>query len=554
MYDDDDEVDTSRDEIEAFKSFHAEPDNPWEQTDDDDEELEDGPDENIAEEQVNGVNQSAESIQRDMEISNTPLVVNTKGESAYCNVTMESKHDPKIEADDSEEIKDSIPRLTDVSLARYVKKKLGNEIGYIPDKQMMMLYSTEDNRWLQDGNLHYTKQKIRLLLDDLPYLTNDKNEQAKIMNRVESSGFPPSIAAELKLIANKMGENNFDANPMLMGVKNGVIDLESGTFRAGKVEDHITRTAGTPYDPKGTCPRFQQFIYEIMCEDMEMVEYLQTFMGYICMGHNPDQIFMIMQGRGDNGKSLLLNVIERMMGGYATPMALATVVDNGRETVGDDLMSLVGFRAMVARELKKYQVLHAAKLKMLTGNDSFLARHLYGRYTSIQTTGVPIIGTNEFPKIMDSSNGLLRRMRLMPFTYEASKAKKDPSLLMKLMPELPGILNWCLEGLKRYQAGLFKEPKKMRDMMENLRQERSPLELFIFSHYEKSSQDKIGSSDLYRRYQEWKETTANAPELSHKQFSLDVERLGIEKLRPKGTVFCLKPKEIIGWNDDDIDE
>ena len=553
MYDED-EVDISRDEIEAFKSFDGEPENPWEPKDNDDEGLDEGPDETNPEELVNVVNQTAELIELDKEVSNTPLVVDTQGDYAHTNENLKSIDVSEVEAEDSGKIENSIPRLTDVSLARYVKKELGNEIGYIPDKQMMMLYSTEANRWLRDGTLHYTKQKIRLLLDEIPYLTNDLDERANIVNKIERSGFPPSIAAELKLIANEMDENIFDANLMFMGVKNGVIDLETGAFRAGRVEDHITRIAGVPYESKATCPLFKQYIYEIMCEDMEMVDYLQTFMGYICMGHNPDQIFMIMQGRGDNGKSLLLNIIEAMMGGYATPMALSTVIQTRNETVGDDLMSLVGSRAMVARELKKEDVLHATKIKKLTGNDSVLARHLYGRFTRIQPTGVPIISSNEIPKITDTSNGLWRRMRLMPFTYVASKAKKDTKLQHKIMPELPGILNWCLEGLKRYQEGLFKEPKIMRDMMDDLRQERSPVAKFIFSHYEKSSEVKIKSSELYRDYQVWKDTTADAPELSHTKFSTEVEKLGIEKSRPKGTVFGLKPKEVVGWNEDDLDD
>jgi P4 family phage/plasmid primase-like protien len=551
MFDDDDEI--RRDEIEAFKSFEGKPDNPWESEDADDEGLDEGTVVNNPEELVNVVNQFAQLIELDKELSNTPVVVDTQGEFSPSNEVVKSNEVSEIEAENSEEIENSIPRLTDVSLARYVKKTLVNELGYIPDKQMMMLYSTETNKWLRDGNLHYTKQKIRLLLDDIPNLTNDKNERDYIINKIERSGFPPSIAAELKLIANEIHENIFDANPLLMGVQNGVIDLSTGEFRPGKVEDYITRMVGVPYVSTATCPLFEQVAYEIMGENMELHDYLQMLMGYICLGHNPDQIFVIMQGRGDNGKSLLLNIIELMLGNYATSLPLATVVDTGRETVGDDLMSLVGYRTFIARELKKEQKLHAAKLKLITGNDTVSARRLYGHPETIRVRGVPIIGTNEIPQITDSSNGLWRRMRLMPFTYIAEDAKKDPDLIIKLMPELPGILNWSLKGFNKYQAGLFKEPKIMLDMKQNLRDDRSPLEMFIFSHYIKSSEVKVGSKELHDQYLEWINKTANAPYMSQIAFSKALVNLGIEKFRPKATMFGLKPKEVIGWNEDEIE-
>ena len=450
--------------------------------------------------------------------------------------------------------KESLSLNTHVKLAEYVAKSLGHEIGFDPERDLIMIYDHEKQKWQNDVKLHTTKKSIRRIFKQLVESMDEGKERENLTNIVEHASIPYRVATELKLVVDEVGQDEFDADPMLMGAQNGVIDLATGEFRPGKVEDLITRMAGVPHESKATCPLFEQVAYEIMGENMEMYEYLQMLMGYLCMGHNPDQIFVIMQGRGDNGKSLLLNIIEAMLGQYATPMALPTVVDNGRETVGDDLMSLIGFRIFVARELKTEQKLNAAKLKMVTGNDRVSARHLYGRFTPIRPRGVPIIVTNEIPEITDGSNGLWRRLRLMPFTYVVPENKKDTELEKKLLPELPGILNWSLRGLKKYQAGLFKEPKIMLDMKQHLRDERSPLELFLFSYYEKSSEVKVGSQELYQHYLKWINANAFGRYMSQKAFSNAVVNLGIERTRPKATMFGLKRKEVIGWNEDEMED
>jgi putative DNA primase/helicase len=339
---------------------------------------------------------------------------------------------------------------------------------------------------------------------------------------------------------------------MLLGVKNGVIELDSGTFRPGEVEDFISRTANVNYDQYAECPRFEQFVKEILEDDKELIDYLQTLIGYLCMGHNPDHLLVIMQGRGNNGKSVLLNVIEALLGEYVNAIPLATMIKVRNETVGDDIMSLLGYRVLMARELPQDQTLNSAKLKQLTGNDSTSARHLHGKYELVRVKGTFIIATNEIPKITDVSDGIWRRMRLIPFRYVVPDSKKDPHMEEKLLEELPGILNWAMVGLKRYLADIFEEPQIMKQMKQDLRLERSPLEVFVYTHYEKCTPGQVSSQKLYQHYLQWAKTTANAPHYSHKKFSMDLVKLDIDKSRPKETIYGLKPKEKIGWSDPEV--
>jgi len=64
-----------------------------------------------------------------------------------------------------------------------------------------------------------------------------------------------------------------DADPMLLGVLNGTIDLKTGVFREGLREDYITKQCGVAFDPNATCPNWEAFQLKIACGDTELIAY-----------------------------------------------------------------------------------------------------------------------------------------------------------------------------------------------------------------------------------------------------------------------------------------
>lgn len=463
----------------------------------------------------------------------------------------EEKEKEKKEEEEEEDNQVQPLRLTHTGLAAYVAEILGNQVGYVEDKDLVMLYGKDEKKWHRDTRLTKTKKTIRQVFSTLVDGTYDPAEQEKLRRYVENSSIPSSVAAELKLVIPEMKLDLFDANPYVLGVSNGIIELESGKFRSGRVEDYLTRSAGVAFDPHERCPRFERFINEIMLDDQELILFLQTLFGYLCIGANLSNILVFFQGRGNNGKSVLMNIIQYLFGDYATSLPLAAMLKGRNETVGDDVMALLGYRVWLARELAKDEILHSSKVKLLTGGDSTSARPLFGVFGSVRPIGTPLISTNELPRINDTSDGMWRRIKIVPFRYRVEDSTKDEKLESKLLQELPGILNWALEGLKIYWKHKFNQPQIMVQMLEALRQNWSPLEIFIWSYYEKSSPGEVTSMQLYQHYVEWAQTTANAPNFSQKRFSMEVVTLGIERTRPKETVFGLKRKAQSGWIDPD---
>ena len=90
---------------------------------------------------------------------------------------------------------------------------------------------------------------------------------------------------------------NWDRDPMLIGVINGVVDLTTRRFRDGQPADYITKVAPVRYDAAATCPRFEQFMTEIFRDHPDLVAYLQRVFGYCLTGLTDEQMFWIFCGR-----------------------------------------------------------------------------------------------------------------------------------------------------------------------------------------------------------------------------------------------------------------
>ncbi|MEW4154193.1 hypothetical protein Q0N88_31100, partial [Bacillus thuringiensis] len=73
--------------------------------------------------------------------------------------------------------------------------------------------------------------------------------------------------------------------------------------------------------------------------------------------------------------------------------------------------------------------------------------------------------TNHKPVIKGVDEGIWRRIRLIPFNLQLPKEKRDKKLPEKLSLEMPGILNWAIEGcLKWQQSELLKNDENSKNV------------------------------------------------------------------------------------------
>ena len=264
-----------------------------------------------------------------------------------------------------------------------------------------------------------------------------------------------------------------DADPWVLGVENGTLDLRRGTLRPAAREDYITKLAPVAFNPEAQCPLFLKFLDEVMGSDQELVEYLQRVFGYMLTGDTSAQCLFFLYGTGANGKSTLLNIGKALLGSglcRQTPSEMIMARPN-KSGATPELASLVGARAVMTTEVEDRSLLAESLIKQMTGGDPIPARHLYGNPFEYVPSFKLLIAGNHKPVILGDDLGIWRRIHLIPFTVTIDAASRDPRLLEKLRGELPGILNWALEGCRLFQAGGLNPPAAIVDAVTEYREE-----------------------------------------------------------------------------------
>ena len=112
--------------------------------------------------------------------------------------------------------------------------------------------------------------------------------------------------------------DEWDRLDMVLGCKNGVIDLRTGTHRPGRPDDYIKTACPTEWrgidEP---CPIWERFLSEVFAGDQTMIDYMQRLFGYSLTGTSVLHILVILWGAGRNGKGTMLESLKHVLGEYA---------------------------------------------------------------------------------------------------------------------------------------------------------------------------------------------------------------------------------------------
>ena len=190
--------------------------------------------------------------------------------------------------------------LTDSGNAKRFIAQYGQDVRHVYEWRRWFVF--DGHHWRADDNGELTRMAQRsaiTIYGDAGQANHPKTAQ-KIAGHARRSLSLKSIMAALELAKAETGitisQRTLDANPMLIGVQNGVIDLTTGRLRDGEREDFITKKLPIAYDPAATCPRWTRFVSEIMGGNSPLVDYLHRLCGYVLTGHVTEQIFAILHG------------------------------------------------------------------------------------------------------------------------------------------------------------------------------------------------------------------------------------------------------------------
>jgi putative DNA primase/helicase len=267
--------------------------------------------------------------------------------------------------------------LTDSGNAEYFASRYGEDVRYDHRRGRWLLW--RHHRWQSDADAEICRRAKAAMrqrftdagtIDDIDARKRAAKWAIDSESRSRLDALLSPARAERSIA--DAGEN-WDANPTLLGVPNGVIDLRTGTLRNGHRDDRITMSAATPFRSEARCPRWERFIAEAFV-DRALVGFIHRAVGYSLTGDTGEQCLFLCYGTGANGKGTFTNTLSAVLGDYAYTMPFSTVEMHQRSGIPNDLAALVGRRFVGASETSDGSRLNESRLKALTGGDPMTAR------------------------------------------------------------------------------------------------------------------------------------------------------------------------------------
>jgi len=337
---------------------------------------------------------------------------------------------------------------------------------------------------------HFDDHHLHLSLEDtgVVYIFQDNYWQELPKHRIyefAEQNFNPkpshSMCVEFETKLRRTGLKNQDwFNPQgYVNFQNCILELETGNQLEHTPEMGFRYILPYEYDPEATCPRFTQFLSETMLNDEELISLLCEFMGYSLSGIDPvvGQKALILYGNGSNGKSVFLEVLKLLAGkGNYSTVSLGKDINN--ET---NRYSMSGKLFNVTEETPRDAMVDSTIFKALVSGGEVQARQLYCNSFNMKNYAKIIMACNSLPTNYDDSNGMYRRLLIVPFRATFTERTRDPYLIGKLGEELSGIFNLAYMGYRKFKSsgGMFTHSKQVEKQVSEYRQESHPLSFFI---------------------------------------------------------------------------
>lgn len=269
------------------------------------------------------------------------------------------------------------------------------------------------------------------------------------------------------------------------------------------------------YDPDAFCVRWKEFLDEVL-PDKGMQKTLQEFLGCVFIDRKRAKIekMMVLLGPGANGKSVVHDVVRRLLGEQnVTSFGLNELTGGGLE-LKKNITTINGKRLNYASEISGSTFTHVNdQLKKLISGEPMSARANYR--DNFMATDIPLImaNANKLPPMRkEDLKAMSRRFIVLPFNVEIPVSRQNPLLARELCEELPGIFNWVMEGRDRYIANgfAFTEGKSIEETPQRYKVEGNTIVEFLLDRgYESKRREDfeqpkwIKGADIYKEYNEW---------------------------------------------------
>lgn len=331
-------------------------------------------------------------------------------------------------------------------IAKVVYEILGNQF-VCASSHLDIWYIFENHRWKKlDDTVTFIKKITEYVIPKYVDLCDYYKEESfgkteteqkeynemikkvqKVINKLKDKNFKSNIKDECKEFfydGNLRFHEELDKDINLVCFNNGVLDLNTFEFRDGEPRDMISRYIPVNYKPKEINTKHSKWIdnyFNQLFPDEEVKQYILMFLS-TCLSGELLQRFHIFTGDGENGKSRLMEFLERFFGkhedhhiGASVPVTFLTRLKKEADVANPTLAKLVGKRFVNLQEPEKSEKLQASNIKSLSGGDTQQARKLFRDPFNFTPQFELILCCNDVPDILSGDWGTWRRIRVVKF-------------------------------------------------------------------------------------------------------------------------------------------
>ncbi|MCY8921149.1 phage/plasmid primase, P4 family [Bacillus atrophaeus] len=334
-----------------------------------------------------------------------------------------------------------------------------------------------------------------------------------------------------------------NTNRNYINVRNGMLSLTTFTLHPHSPEFLSTVQIPIEYNPKATAPHFMSFMKDITIDDSQLINVHQELVGYWLTVETKAEKAVYYYGGGANGKSVMASIVTALVG---EDNVSSVPLSEFSQTFG--MENLIGKSLNIAAENEMGgKALKTENFKAIVSGDNITINIKYRPAISYRPYCRLVFLVNNLPDSSDVTEGYFRKIIIVPFPRTFKKEERNVELKNELLKELPGILNWAIQGLKRLRSNnyQFSECKAIKETESAYHDEQNPVREFFHSHVVQVDGSRTKQSDFYNMFSQWltvqgiddKGTKSRQVFWRYFKVILDSENIPIVKKKVKGTVY-----------------
>ena len=411
----------------------------------------------------------------------------------------------------------------DGEMADILEITLDREAIYNHGKNQWHILNPKTGLWLPDKVRDMAERVDRTAVEMITAAAlggKDDLKRVKVFRRLrEQTRIESALKALGSRAAYKTDGSIFDTQPTLLGVQNGVLDLETMTLH--RPDDHgaavrgmyVSQAAAVPWPTRdvagvmATAGPFLDFLRDILGGDEDLTLYVLRLLGYCLIGTTQEEKFWLAVGRGRNGKGTLTKFVHWLLGDYATFLDPSLYIRNrwgdpGADRARPELGNLWGKRYAVTSE-PVAGAFNEQMLKAHTGRDPITFRRMRSDHLwTFEPTHKLLFLTQDAPSVEDVGPSMRARARVIRFEQDYT-GREDQHLQEKLKAVAQGVLVMLAYQARDYlREGLPETPAVLAWSDEYI-SNNDPTSQFVAERCETGTGLRAQAALVYAAWQDW---------------------------------------------------